>query len=101
VSVVGSRERVEPVLGPLAKRAMRTDVGGKKRLKLLVLIAAYADAGEPSPAAQTLAERVGVDIPTFDALLKRLQRDGHLKVARQKGRQRRNVYELHLDGGPS
>jgi DNA-binding MarR family transcriptional regulator len=92
----------EAVLGPLAKRAMRVDCGGKKRLKLLVLLAAYADAGEPSPPARVLAERLGIQVPDLDRLLKALQRDGHLKVAwrageRGKSGARKNVYTLHLD----
>jgi DNA-binding PadR family transcriptional regulator len=96
-----SRERVEPILGSQARRAMRLDVGGKKRLKLIVLLGAYLDANEPSPSAQTLSERLGIDIRTLDALLKLLQRDGFLEIAWQKGRNRRNVYTVHLDGGRS
>jgi len=78
---------------------MHVDAGGQKRLKLLALIAAYLDAGERSPAAMTLCERLGVDIKTFDALLKCLQRDGFLKVHWRRGPGHRNIYELHLDRG--
>jgi DNA-binding MarR family transcriptional regulator len=76
---------------------MRTDVGGAKRLRLYVLIAAYSDAQEASPSAKTLCERLGVDIATLDALLKRLERDGYLKIARRSGPNRRNVYTVLLD----
>jgi DNA-binding MarR family transcriptional regulator len=89
---------VKPVLGPQAKQAMRLDVGGKKRLKLIVLLAAFIDGGEESPSAKTLCERLDLDIATFDALLKRLGGDGFLKVHWHKGRDRRNVYELTLPG---
>jgi hypothetical protein len=87
----------EPILGPLAKRAMRIGAGGKKRLKLLVLLAAYADAGEPSPPARVLAERLEINIDALDGLLRQLERDGYLTVAWRKGADRRNVYTLHLD----
>jgi DNA-binding MarR family transcriptional regulator len=75
---------------------MRTNPGGRKRLKLLVLLAAYADAEEPSPPARALAERLGIQISDLDRLLKRLQRDGYLTVAWRKGPNERNVYTLRL-----
>jgi hypothetical protein len=78
---------------------MRTDVGGNKRLKLLTLIAAYADANEPSPAALTLCRTLKIDIVTLDRLLKRLEQDGHIEVAWQSGRDQRNVYTVHVNGG--
>jgi hypothetical protein len=73
------RERVEPVLGPLARAAAKTPVGGSKRRKLLVLLAAYADAGESSPGAATLATRLKVPMRVFDGLLAALERDGWSK----------------------
>jgi len=100
VTTPAGNTEVKPVLGPQAKQAMRTDCGGKKRLKLLVLIAAYADAGEASPRAMTLCERLGIDMGTFDQLLARLQKDGFLKVHRRTGPNRRNRYELFLNGRP-
>ena len=39
---------------------MRLPIKGKKRRKLLVLISAYLDAGEPSPAVRVLAKRTGL-----------------------------------------
>jgi len=61
---------------------------------LYVLLAAYADAGEASPSAATLCKRLGIDIKTLDALLRRLERDGHLRVAWRQGPSQRNVYSL-------
>jgi hypothetical protein len=89
-----SLNEVQPVLGPQARRAMRLDTGGGKRLRLLVLLAAFADAGEPSPSAKTLRERLGVDIKTLDALLKRLECDRFLEVAWRSGPNGRNVYRI-------
>jgi hypothetical protein len=92
----------EPVLGPLAKRAMRVDCGGNTRLKLLVLIAAYADAGEPSPPVSVLARRLGIKrVQDLDPLLKRLALDGHIEIAWRASEPgpsgaRRNVYRLRL-----
>jgi DNA-binding MarR family transcriptional regulator len=87
------------VLGPLAKRAMRIHAGGDKRRKLLVLICAYADAGEPSPAVATLAARLKLPNQAIDPLLDHLQQDGFLTVARRE--HHRNVYTVHFNGGSS
>ncbi len=92
----------EPVLGPLAKRAMRTDTGGKKRLRLLVLIAAFADAGGVSPPARGLCRRLGIEkVKDLDHLLKALARDGHLEVGWRAGEPgksggRKNIYRLRF-----
>lgn len=85
------REQVQPKLGPLAKAAMRVETGEKRR-KLLVLIAAYADAGEESPAVATLAARTGLKVKKLDLLLCSLTRDGHLHVTRT--RNKRNRYQV-------
>jgi DNA-binding transcriptional regulator YhcF (GntR family) len=77
---------------------MRTDVGGRKRLKLFVLVCAYLDAGEPSPAVRTLASTLKVNWQAVDALLKQLERDGFLEIAWQQGRDRRNVYRIGKRG---
>ena len=90
------RERVEPVLGPTAKAAMRVETGSKRR-RLLVLIAAFADAGEASPAAGTLAVRLGVKVRVIDALLAALEREGLLAVERgDVTRSERNRYRVTL-----
>ena len=88
------RERATPTLGPLAKAAMRVETGSKRR-KLLVLIATYADAGEESPAAGTLAAKLGRPVPVLDALLAALEREGLLEVERRPPPQR-NAYRVVL-----
>jgi len=93
------RERVKPVLGPRAKGAMRalrcthpkTD---EKRRKLLVLIAAYADAGEQSPAVRTFALKLRISINSVDQLLGALERDGFVEIERRK--HERNRYQLKV-----
>jgi hypothetical protein len=98
----------QPTAGPLFKWAAKQDVGGQKRRRLLCLVAAYADAGEPSPPAYELARRAGIPLnpspQVFDGLLKALVRDGLLEVRWKAGKPgptggRRNVYTLKLDGG--
>jgi DNA-binding Lrp family transcriptional regulator len=84
---------------------MLAPVGGTKRRKLLVLIAAYADAGEPSPPMRQLSDRLGLPAKVIDRLLDRLEQDGWLTVewagnsnapagARWDGGHRRNRYVL-------
>jgi hypothetical protein len=85
----------DPVLGELARRALCVDAGGRKRRKLLVLLAAYADAGVEDPPLQALMRRAG--IPTAhkaDALLRTLETQGLIRVDWAAGRPRRNHYEL-------
>jgi hypothetical protein len=91
------------VLGERARLALRTDAGGRKRQKLLVLLAAYADAGE-TPTVRVLIERMGGDLPDrwhghrvrrVDALLRSLEDQGLIRVDwRPAGTTQRNRYEL-------
>jgi hypothetical protein len=91
---------VTPVRGPTFRRvaALRVEqVGGVKRLKVLALLGAYADAGEPSPPARELLRRLGwpptqSNMRRFDVLLARLQLDGWLAVERRPGQ--RNAYRV-------
>jgi hypothetical protein len=68
----------------------------------LALIAAYADAGEPSPRARTLLPSLGMgtsrkDFKHFDVLLAVLERDGWVKVERAARHENKpNRYELRL-----
>src|SRR5687767_7016507 len=99
------RKAPSPVAGPIFKRAAALPVEGAKRRKLLCLLAAYADAGETSPAMVELARRLELDPVVVDHLLDALVRDGLLKVEwAGKGRPgarasagRRNVYALVLE----
>jgi DNA-binding PadR family transcriptional regulator len=93
----------KPVLGPLAKQALQLKLEGRKRRKLLVLLAAYADA-DVQPSARMLRERMGdVSAGQVDALLKALERDGLIRVGWRAGPgedpfHRRNTYELLMAG---
>jgi DNA-binding MarR family transcriptional regulator len=89
----------EPRAGELFALAAKVPAGGAQRRKLLLLLAAYADAGEPSPPVRQLAKRLRMPIGGVDALLKLLERDGHLVVHWRAGDGRRNLYELRLGEG--
>jgi hypothetical protein len=76
---------------------MAVPLRGEPR-RLLVLLAAYADAGERSPSARELAERMHCSVKRVDTLCRLLYREGVLLVRRraEPGTQR-NVYKLSLD----
>jgi DNA-binding MarR family transcriptional regulator len=59
---------------------------------VLVLIAAYLDAGRPSPSITELANRTRLRRLAVVAIVDRLRRDGWLDVERHHGR--RNRYAL-------
>ena len=86
-----------PVAGSTFRRVAALPVEGHKRRKLLCLLAAYADAGEPNPPVRILAQRLHLPVRKVDALLRRLEADGYLRVARE--RDQRNRYELLLGRG--
>lgn len=79
-------------LGSAARAAMRMPVGGHKRQKVLVLIAAYIDAGRDDPSIRELAERAKLHRVAVVAVVDRLECDGWLRVQRAAGR--RNRYSL-------
>lgn len=93
----------KPVAGPLFTCAVTLPVEGGKRHKLLCLLAAYADAGEHSPPAATLAEQVGLPKHAqrgIDDLLRTLERAGYLRVEWGNPKHHeRNRYVVLLDGG--
>jgi hypothetical protein len=79
-----------PVMGPLACRACSLSIEGAKRRRLLILLAACADANEgrccPSPAL--LLERVPAlkgDKAKLFSVLKRLADDGFIRVLPRGG----------------
>jgi hypothetical protein len=84
VNAINSKQ-VTPVLGKRAQAAMRTDVGGRKRLKVLVIIAAFADAGRTDPTIRELAERTKLPRNTVVQLIEKLEEDGHLAIAPKDG----------------
>lgn len=100
-----------PIAGPLFRAALDVplarDDHERDNRKLLCLIAAYADAGQPSPTVRNLARRVGFTgkhrAMKIDKRLRELERDGVLvvtwadKEARQRGE--RNEYELRIGRG--
>lgn len=75
-------------LGPLARAAAQIDVGGTKRQKVLVLLAAYQDAGVTNPPIRALCERTGFRAEHTLRLLERLETDGIIAV--QWGDHRKN-----------
>jgi DNA-binding IscR family transcriptional regulator len=64
---------------------MRIDVGGEKRRKCLVLIAAFLDAGRTDPTIRELAERTKLPRNAVVQLIAALPEDGHLAVAPKDG----------------
>ncbi len=99
----------DPVPGENFRRATALPIEGTKRRKLLCLLAAYADAGETSPAMRELCRRTGIEDPrVVDGVLRTLIADGYLDVrwAPQGARARglpehpRNVYTLRLNRSP-
>jgi hypothetical protein len=99
---------VKPLAGPRFRRASALPMEGRKRRRLLLLLAAFADAGEHSPRAVDLCTRAGIRSPVaLDHLLDQLVEAGLLEVEWARsgppGRRaalhdgRRNVYTLRLD----
>ena len=89
----------DPVLGERARLALRVDAGGRKRQKLLVLLAAYADVGVTDPPLKALMRRMGMpvdwkSIRQTDVLLRCLEAQGLVRVDWARGRPQRNRYEL-------
>lgn len=79
---------------PNVHRAMQAPVTGNKRRKLLVLIAAFIDAGRCDPSVTELAQRSGLPRQAVVAIVDRLEKDGLLKVRPVAGG--RNRYTLML-----
>ena len=91
--------RTSPVLGKRARLALKLTAGwsSKRDRSVLVLLAAYSDAGEPSPFAREIADRIGIDVrPDFDQILGRLAGGGLLWTVRRPDE--RNIYVLRFAG---
>lgn len=88
-----------PVDGPTFRAAVRLDAGGKARRRVLLLVAAWHDAGVASVNAFELAERLNLPPAKVGALIARLEADGIL--VRTNRRRRPFRYRLapeHLPG---
>ena len=75
-------EEVQPIMGPLARGACALPIEGSKRRKLVVLIAAYADAGVCHPSTHALLERIPEMKGSAKKLygcVRRLQEDGLIR----------------------
>jgi hypothetical protein len=70
----------EPVMGPLARRACSLSIEGEKRRRLVVLLAAFADAndGACAPSTEALLERIPAigNAGKLYGLVRRLADDG-------------------------
>jgi hypothetical protein len=78
---MGRSEQAQPVMGPLARRACSLEVEGAKRRRLLVLIAAYADAGVRNPSPDGVLARIPA-IPNaakLQGVRRRLVEDGFIR----------------------
>ncbi len=84
-------------MGPLTRQAMTVPLRGDPR-RLLILLAAYADAGERSPSARDLSGRMRCSVKRIDTLCRVLYGEGVLSVRwRAEPGTQRNVYKLSLD----
>jgi hypothetical protein len=70
-------------MGPLARRACSLPIEGAKRRKLLVLLAAYADANDRvcAPSTAALLERIPAirDAKKLWGIARRLETDGLIR----------------------
>ncbi len=87
--------RNSPSTGPNVRAALRAPIEGRKRRAVLILIAAYLDAGRRDPSVAELAGRTQLRRLAVVAIVDRLERDGWLGIERAP--RRRNRYTL-LDG---
>ena len=92
---------------PLARRVLAADIEGRKRKRVMAVIAAFQDEGH-APSCREIAERAklprgGRDVWLLLGLLRRLEADGLLQVTWAVPGQGRNGYEILLDreAGPS
>ncbi len=112
---MSARRRHGPLAQPLAGRtfqqACATPVHGTQRRRLVITLAALADAGEHSPPMGQLAGCLGLPPTVVDQLLDELIADGWLTVVwagssgappggRGAADGRRNRYELQLEFEP-
>src|SRR3954454_17573077 len=93
---------VPPVAGQAFKRVVAARIEGNKRRKVVALMAAYQDAGQPTCSPPELAERLGLKPIQVQGLLLRLEADGLVEcAAKRKGEwpRFRIVLEADVLGG--
>ena len=88
---------------PLARRVLAADIEGRKRKRVLAVIAAYEDEGH-APSVREIAVRAKLvrsdgrpAIHLALAVLRRLEADGLLRVTWAQPGRARNRYEVLLD----
>jgi DNA-binding MarR family transcriptional regulator len=68
--------------GPTVERALRLPASGAKARRVLVLVAAYIDAGRPDPSIRELAERAELHRVAVVAIVDQLEARGLLIIER-------------------
>jgi DNA-binding PadR family transcriptional regulator len=93
-----------PETYPLARRVLAAPIEGRKRKRLLAVIAAYQDEGY-APSVREIGTRAKVlragkpHVPTVLVLLRRLEADGLLRVKWANAGKARNRYEVVIGDG--
>jgi DNA-binding MarR family transcriptional regulator len=89
---------LQPTLAAKTKLALTLSAKWNDRTdrKLIVLLAAFADAGERSPYARDLATRLDISVEELDRRLGGLAAEGLVWTVRRQ--ERRNVYILLFNG---
>lgn len=84
----------KPVDGPAFRAAVRLQPGGPTRRRVLLLVAAWTDAGQISTSAFDVADRLGLDLRKAQCLLRRLEDDSFLQATRATARRRFPRYRV-------
>lgn len=88
-----SHAEPQPVAGPTFRRAAGLRVEGNKKRKVLLLIAAYLDAGV-QPSVTMIARRAGLPRYVVLSIIPGLGRAGLLRITPPVDHNDRNVYEI-------
>jgi hypothetical protein len=95
-------EVAPPKRGPMLEWAMSEEVAGSRipplYRKLLCLLAAYADGGNPSPSLSALASRLAIPMPEVMWLLRALEIEGWISAEWTTDYSVPNVYTILRDG---
>ncbi len=81
----------EQVIGPLTRQALEAELPGKKRHKLLVVIAQHLDRGEEPTAQELLDQCPELEsqnpydaFAVFDQILACLEREGRVHITKRR-----------------